>query len=119
MSYIDFHIVPEHQLPMHERLLNWARWVRVAHPRWQSPIWRLGKSNSRQWHTPEVREETDILDAQRMEKAVGRLPEKHRAAVRWHYVFRTTPIQARRMLGVTNEGLQRLVIDGRTILGNR
>jgi hypothetical protein len=118
-DYIDFHAVPDSQLAMHDRLLNWARWVRVSAPFWQAPIWRLGKSNSRQWHNPELREETDILDGQAMEKAVFALPDKHRDAVRWHYVHRTSPTQARKHLGVTNEGLQRLVIDGRSMLINR
>lgn len=118
-EYIDFHYVEPEQLPMHDRLLNWERWVRVTVPGWQASIWRMGKSNTRQWHEPEMREETDILDAQAMEKAITALPDKHRAAIRWHYVYRTTPTQARKRLGVTNEGLQRLVADGRTMLQNR
>ena len=118
-DYIDFHAVPDHQLGMHDRLLNWSRWVRVTVPGWQASIWRLGKSNTRQWHEPEMREETDILDGMAMEKAVFALPDKHRDAIRWHYVYRTSPTAARKHLGVTNEGLQRLVVDGRTMLINR
>jgi DNA-directed RNA polymerase specialized sigma24 family protein len=118
-EYIDFHAVPDGQLAMHDRLLNWARYVRVHVPHWQSPIWRLGKSNTRQWEPPTLREDVDTLDGHAVEKAVSALPEKHREAVRWHYVWRTTPTYARRVLGVTNEGLQRLVIDGRTMLQNR
>ena len=118
-DYIDFHAVPDHQLGMHDRLLNWERWVRVTAPGWQAPIWRMGKSNSRQWHPPEMREETDILDAMAIEKAVMALPDKHKAAIRWHYVYRTTPLKARKKLAVTNEGLNNLVISGRTMLINR
>lgn len=118
-DFVDFHFVAPEQILMHDRLLNWSRWVRVTAPRWQASIWRMGKSNTRQWHAPEVREETDILDAQAMEKAVAKLPDKHRDAIRWSYVYRTTPMQARKRLGVTNEGLQRLVVDARTMLQNR
>jgi DNA-directed RNA polymerase specialized sigma24 family protein len=118
-DYIDFHYVEPEQLGIHGRLLNWARYVRVQAPHWQAPIWRLGKSNSRQWHSPEAREDTDILDGHAMEKAVAALPEAHRDAIRWCYVWRTTPAQARRRLGVTSQGLQRLVCDGRTMLTNR
>ena len=118
-DFIDFHLVPHEQLAMHDRLLNWARYVRVKRPMWQAPIWRLGKSGTRQWHSPEPREETDTLDGHALEKAVGALPDKHRDALRWHYVWRTTPAHARRVLGVTSDGLQRLVLDGRLMLINR
>ena len=118
-DYIDFHAVEPHHIPIHNRLLNWNRWVRVSVPLGQAPIWRLGKSNSRQWHPPEARVEVDTLDGHAMEKAVGALPDKHRDAIRWCYVWQTSPMKARRHLGVTNEGLQRLVVDGRTMLTNR
>jgi len=118
-DYIDFHAVEPHQLAMHDRLLNWARYVRVRRVMWQAPIWRLGRSGSRQWHSPEPREEVDILDGHALEKAVGALPEKHREAIRWSYVWRTTPAHARRALGVTSDTLCRLVTDGRAMLINR
>lgn len=118
-DYIDFHIVPDGQLAMHDRLLNWSRWVRVNAPRWQAPIWRLGKSSARQWSEPPIADAVDTLDGHAVEKAVAALPAPHRDAIRWHYVFRTTPSHARRVLGVTNEGLQRLVVDGRSMLSNR
>lgn len=118
-DYIDFHIVPDGQLAMHDRLLNWSRWVRVNAPRWQAPIWRLGKSSARQWHEPAISDAVDTLDGHAVEKAVAALPAPHRDALRWSYVWQTTPARARRVLGVTNEGLQRLVVDGRSMLSNR
>ncbi|MEJ7932565.1 hypothetical protein WG922_21525 [Ramlibacter sp. AN1015] len=118
-DFIDFHYVEPQQLAMHDRLLNWARYVRVKPILWQAPIWRLGKSKGRQWHEPTIAEPTDTLDGHAIEKAVAALPELHREAIRWHYVWRTTPAHARRVLGVTNEGLQRLVVDGRSMLTNR
>ena len=119
-EYIDFHYVEPHQLAMHDRLLNWARYVRVRQIVWkQASIWRMGKSNTRQWHSPEPREETDTLDGHAIEKAVSALPDKHRDAIRWHYIWRTTPAHARQALGVTSDTLCRLVIDGRSMLINR
>lgn len=118
-DYIDFHWVADEHLAIHRRLLNWERWVRVRAGTNQAPIWRLGKSNTRQWHSPEVKEHTDILDGMAMEKAVTKLPPSHRDAIRWCYVWQTTPTQARRKLGVTNEGLQKLIHDARTMLVNR
>jgi len=119
-DYIDFHAVPDAQLAMHDRLLNWERYVRVHRVGWpQAAIWRLGKPNGRQWHTPELREEVNTLDGGHMEKAVRALPDKHRDALRWHYVWRTTPSHARRVLGVTSDTLRVLVVDGRSMLMNR
>lgn len=117
-DYIDYHYVEPHQLAIHERLLNWANWVRVRRGAYVHPMWRQGRSNSRQWHTPEPRVEVDLIDAQAVEKAVGHLPRGHADSLRWHYVWCTSPAQARRNLGVSNEGLQRLVRDGRQMLIN-
>lgn len=115
---IDFFTVEPHQLAMHERLCNWARYVAVRYTPQQHPMWRQSISNSRQWHVPEPREEVDGLDAMRVEKVVGKLPVPHREALRWCYVWRTGPGKARRNLGVTNEGLKLLVRDGRQMLIN-
>ena len=116
---IDFFLVESHQLPIHDRLLNWARYVEVRHPSWQSPMWRQGKSNSRQWHSPIVNDTVDQLDGLKIERAVGLLPIPHREALRWNYVWRTGPAKPRRALGVTNEGLMKLVRDARQMLINR
>lgn len=117
---IDFFVVEPHQLGMHDRLLNWARYVAVRKHGWaQHPMWRQGKSNTRQWHSPEVRDEIDQLDGLKLERAVGLLPIPHREAIRWHYVWKTGPAKIRRSLGVTNEGLMKLVRDARQMLLNR
>jgi len=54
-----------------------------------------------------------------MEKAVYALPEKHREAVRWWYVYRRDPVAMARKLGVSKQGLADLVEAGRTMLNNR
>lgn len=116
---IDFHHVPADQQAIDAKLRNWSAWVKPRAVSWSSPIWRLGKSNTRQWHTPEIRETCDMIAAQAMEKAVYHLPEKHRDAIRWHYVFPISPVKLCRHLGVTMEGLAELVQQGRQMLINR
>ncbi len=59
------------------------------------------------------------IDAALMEQAVYALPEKHREAVRWWYVYRRNPAAMARSLGVSKQGLADLVGDGRTMLQNR
>lgn len=116
---VDYFRVEPHHEAIHERLENWARWCAVRQPSWISPIWKLGKSNGRQWHTPEYRPNCDILDAMEIEKAVYRLPEKHRAAIRWFYVYRYGELKFRREHGLTPDSLMRLLRDGRQMLVNQ
>ena len=104
-DFIDLHYIEPHQVAIHERLLNWERYVSVGKGRSQAPIWRLGKSNTRQWHVPEMRQETDSLDGMRLEKAISQMPEPYRGVLRWYYVWRTEPSKARRQFGLTMEGL--------------
>lgn len=113
-----FYVEPQHKA-IHEELENWARWVEVRHPRWMSPIWKLGKSNGRQWHEPELRIEVRPLAAAEMEKKIYFLPEKQRAAIRWWYVYKHPPARECRKLGVSYEGLANLVRIGRVMLINR
>ena len=55
-------------------------------------------------------------DGAELESRVGELPEPHRDAIRWHYVYQGPPARIVRSLGVTYETLAFLVIDGRRIL---
>src|SRR5205085_5329088 len=108
------------QLAIHGRLENWSRWVSVKRGSGkQHPMWANALSNARQWHEPDIRDSTDLLDAQAMEKAVAQLPEKHKDAIRWHYVFRGGPLHMARKLGVSKDGLMELVRNGRQMLINR
>lgn len=116
---IDFHRVADRHQAIHARLENWARWVAVRRPPWMAPIWRLGKPLGRQWNPPEPRIEVDPHDGHAMELAVRNLPELHRSAIRWAYVYRTTPARMARELGVDYRWLHRLVADGRSMLTNR
>ena len=116
-EHVDFFIIPDEQLAIHAQLENWARWVtpRLHFDRGLM-LWRMGKSNGRQWHAPEIRDSTDPLAAMAMEKAVYRLAEPYRQAVRWAYVYRTPPARACRKLGVGMDRLAELVRMGRNML---
>lgn len=120
-DFVDFFLIDAPHLAIHDRLCNWARCVSVPRggARWQSPIWKLGKSNGRQWHEPEMREPLDTLDGHVLEKAVAALPPPHRDALRWSYVVKDSPNKARRRMGVTERELAQLVAHGRMMLVNR
>jgi DNA-directed RNA polymerase specialized sigma24 family protein len=116
---IDFHRVAERHESIHARLENWARWCAARRPMWMAPIWRMGKPLGRQWNAPEPRVLVDASDGHAMELAVRNLPELHREAIRWCYVYRVPPARMARQLGVSYEWLLRLVADGRNMLMNR
>ena len=117
---VDYNHVPERHAAIHARLENWRRWVIVRPHGWQTaPMFRMYQSKARQWHAPVIQTPVDTLDALRVEKAVAALPEKHREAVRWWYVYRRNPAAMARSLGVSKQGLADLVEAGRTMLQNR
>ena len=120
MDYVDFCYVPPEQEQMHERMGNWARWVRVRPHGWQThPMWRKSLT-SRQWDIePHISTATDLLDALLIERTVSKLPEKHRDALRWFYVLRADPAGTARRLEVSRAGLMELVCDGRAMVANR
>ncbi len=115
----DFHFVPEDQKAIDARLENWSRYVAVKSPSWVSPIWKLGKSNGRQWHAPEHRPMCDTLDGNAIEIAVRHLPELHMRAMRWFYVYRYSEQKFRREAGLTRDGLVQVLKDARQMLINR
>lgn len=118
-THVDFHSVDVEHVEIDRRLRNWASWVQVRGMHWMSPIWKLGKSNGRQWDAPDHRPAVDTLDAVAIEKHVSALPEKQRAAIRWAYVYRHSPSKEARALAVSMEGLQALCRSGRVMLINR
>lgn len=118
---VDYNHIATHHEAIHARLVNWERWVRVRPHGWFThPMFRMYQSKARQWEeSPRIGTPVDTLDAALMEKAVYALPEKHREAVRWWYVYRRDPAAMARSLGVSKQGLADLVEAGRTMLGNR
>lgn len=113
----DFSQVAPHQVAIHERLRNWARWVSVR-PRAQTqPMFRMYRP-AQHWHEKEHRETCDTLDAQFIEKVVGGLPPDHAFALRWFYVYRLSIADARRAINVSSSGLHRYLRDGRQMVIN-
>lgn len=83
-------------------------------------MFRGYRSHAWQWERPEPQIQINTLDAHETERAVCSLPEKHRRAIQWAYVFQYIPPNAiRRELAVTRDGLMQLIIDGRDMLKNR
>lgn len=119
-DHIDFFLVRDDHLAIHEKLEAWARWVRPRAQGWQvAPMFRQYRSKSWQWHRPEIQVQPNIPEAVAMEKAVAQLPEKHRDAIRWSYVFTGNPAGMAQRLAVSKQGLMDLVSEGRTMLRNR
>ena len=104
------------------RLERWARWVTVRQRSWgRQPMFLGYVSKARQWETePHIHVETNTLEACETERAVSFLPEPHRTAIRWFYVFPNLHCNAvQRKLGATKEGLAKILTDGRDMLKNR
>jgi hypothetical protein len=116
--HIDFNAVSYAHEPMHERLVNWARWLRPRASSWVHPMWRGFKSSDTlSGHAVTV--PLNQLDAQAMEKGVSALPESHKFALRWCYVYGGQPRRAAAHVGETLEGLQVLIVNSRQMLINR
>jgi DNA-directed RNA polymerase specialized sigma24 family protein len=115
---VDFFAVEPKHLKMDERLRNWARWAHS--PQWGrvQPMFRLYRADDH-WEGQEPSIKVDTLDAQAMQKAVTKLPEKHRAAIGWNYVKRNNPKRQAQLLGVNLQGLADLITTGRQMLINR
>jgi DNA-directed RNA polymerase specialized sigma24 family protein len=119
-DHVDYFIVQDGHIAIHRRLEAWASWVRVRPHGWQvAPMFRQYRSKAWQWERPEPKPSVNIPEAVEMEKAVSMLPEKHREAIRWVYVWRDSPIATARRLAVTKQGLLDLIHAGRTMLVNR
>jgi len=92
-------------------------WVRVRPHSVVAPMWKFYKAPP-QWEPKEYRPTCDILDAQDFEKMVFKLPERHREALRWRYVYGGSPLRACKALGLSYDGLHRHVRDGRQMVIN-
>ena len=115
---VDFHQVPERQWPVDARLRNWARWCRGSGHRAVHPMFRGYKSSD--VHSGiTVSDPVDSKEAIRLQKVFVTLPELHRHALQWHYVYPVNPRRMAQELGLTLEGLGQAVIDARDMLKNR
>mgnify|MGYP000039881552 CR=1 FL=1 len=117
---IDLHHIPARHDTINLRLEQWARWVAVRPQPWKmQPMFRLYKAPP-QWEPRELKVEINTIEAHEIEKMVSQLPDKHRSAIRWAYVYsyiHPGPIQ--RKLGVTIPELETLINNARDMLKNR
>lgn len=118
---VDFSRIPTRHDAINLRLEQWAKWVSVRPQAWKvQPMFRQYRSHSWQWHSPEIKTELNTLECVEIEKMVSQLPDKHRTAIRWAYVFPwIAPSVIRRELALTKEGLEQLLTDARDMLVNR
>lgn len=117
---IDVFQVQARHNAIHARLINWANLVRVRPHYSVSPMFRGWRSNSRQWSAPEPRVEVDTRDGWIIEKTVCSLPERHRIALQWWYVFKWPSVRVMRQnLGVTEDGLLQICNSARDMVDNR
>jgi hypothetical protein len=119
---IDLNRIPARHDAINLRLEEWARWVRVSPQRWAcQPMFRGYQSKARHWEiSPEIKMALNTIAAHEIEKVVSMLPDKHRTALRWHYVWPNLHINAvQRNLGVTQEALLALINDGRDMVIDR
>lgn len=121
-GHVDYQRVQPEHVAIHERLQNWRRWLSSKNVAWTShPMWKHLKAKEEflarergEYHIP-----PDFQDAHAMEKAVSMLPEKHRFAIRWWYVYSGNPLRVARQAAVSKERLAELVKEGRQMLINR
>lgn len=117
--FVDFETVkPEHKL-IHKLLENWALWVKPTAHSALCPMFRMCKSNVRQWHLPAYRPSCDILAAQETEKKMRHLSAKQRDAIKWFYLYPTiSQAKVCKHLGLSRIELQGVLNDARSLLAD-
>lgn len=116
---VDFSHVPSHQDAIHDRLINWARWCQSGAGRGKVlPMFQGYRDNY--WEIPAAKASPiNVPDAVMVQKTMAHVPEKHRLSVQWCYVYRNSPMRVCQALGVSRDGLMRLINDGRDMVKNR
>ena len=115
------HIAQRHEA-VDARLTEWSRWVRVKPQGWSvQPMFRGYQSKARHWDIePHIPLTINTIAAHEVEKVVSQLPERHRTALRWAYVWPGLHVNAvQRALGVTQDALGALLTDGMDMVANR
>lgn len=116
-EYVDFHHVPQEQMQIHDRLVNWARWAQPQHTGIVMPMFR----HYRPYMYPESIPSSpiNIRDAVEVQTTFAHIPEKHRHAIGWCYTIKSNPVGACRLLAVSRQGMADLITQGRTMISNR
>jgi DNA-directed RNA polymerase specialized sigma24 family protein len=116
-NIIDFNHVPPEQSAIHERLVNWERWQRGGNAGNVHPMFRQYRPAG--YAEASAPSTVNALDAVEVQKVMKDIPERHRIAVQWFYILRTSPTKVCQAVGCSKEGLAVLIEDGRTMIKNR
>lgn len=115
---IDFYVIEPKQEEIHKRLENWAAWCKGGVGGSSAlPMFRLYRPDNFERGT--YVDQVDGTDAQRIAKGLVHLPTKHRVALNWFYVKPVSPLKTCKALGLSMEGLNEHVREGRQMLINR
>lgn len=114
-KYVDFNAIPEDQLPMHWRLVNWSRSVVNGSPSSVAPMFQQYRS-SEVYSSGGGKIPFDAVDAGKVGKAVVALPTPNLLAINWWYVKPCAPSRAAKGMQCSFAELAQLVIDGRAKL---
>ena len=117
----DFSRIAARHDAINLRLEQWAQWVSVRPQAWKvQPMFRQYRSHAWQWHMPEIKAQINTIEASETERVVSMLPDKHRAILRWLYVWPWVPVNAvRRSLGLTRAELAAVADKGRDMVIDR
>lgn len=122
---VDFHAIPQHQLAMDQRLINWGRAQRNGSGQSCAPMFRQYRSSD-QWEGATSSPTVDQLDAAKINKAWQQLEAQPRAALAWNYVTPSGPERACKEIGCLTPDnrpdkakLASLVVQGRQALIDR
>lgn len=119
-QYVDFGYVEPAHAEIDAWLINWGKWSMNRAGSGVSPMFRMYRStDANQVYGRETQNPVDAVAAQAAQKAVSRLPVKHRLAISWCYIRRNNPRKAAQSLGESLQGLCGLIRDGRQMLVNR
>jgi hypothetical protein len=119
-EYVDFNTIPAHQVVMHERLENWARFCRGGDKQSgqaANPMFNLYRSSdARRAYGAETNVPVRREDGAKLHGAIANLPEKPRKALHWCYLRPKAPGLESVRLEVTMQGLKDLIVEGRDLL---
>lgn len=117
----DFSQIQPRHRDIDADLENWARWVRVTPRVWFiQPMFKQYRAPRQYEHQAELPPVVRPLEAQAVEKLIATLPDPHRTALRWVYVWPWVPVSAvRQELGVTRAALLALIDGGRDMMNNK
>jgi DNA-directed RNA polymerase specialized sigma24 family protein len=110
---IDFHYVPEEHIRIHERLLNWAKWLRPGWVPGVAPGFELYQSPAYAKEDASCGQGVDGGDACRVHSVVQTLPVRQRATLTWCYCRPVNPRSMAKSLDVTMVELSDLLMDAR------